>query len=79
MWPWPFTLGHQFQSGSRQYGKQPFSENRVQIGSFVRFEFCLQAEQDTQTHTDKLKWRYNPSTMYNPQIKGERLEYKNQG
>ena len=46
--------------GSSQCGKQPFSENRVQIGSSVWLEFCSQAEPDrqadkktdTHTHTD---------------------------
>ena len=44
-----------------QCAKQPFSENRVQIGSSVRLEFCSQAKSDTQTdtgtdrHTDKLQ------------------------
>ena len=31
--------------------KQPFSENRVQIGASVRLEFCSQEVPDTQTDT----------------------------
>ena len=51
LWPWPLTKGHQFQYGSSQWGKQPFSKNRVQIGASVRLEFCSEAEPDTHTHT----------------------------
>ena len=35
--------------GPSQGGKQPFSENRVQIGAFVRLDFCSQEVADTQT------------------------------
>ena len=49
LWPWLLTQGHQFQQDLSQCGKQPFSENRVQIDSFVRLEFCSQVESDTQT------------------------------
>ena len=45
-----------------QSGKQPFSENRVQIGSSVRLEICSQAN-IIHTHRDKLQWKYNPSTI----------------
>ena len=38
-----------FLTSPNQCGKQPFSENRVQIGASVRLEFCSQAESDTQT------------------------------
>ena len=40
LWPWPLTQGNQFQKDSSQYGKQPISENRVQIVSSDRLEFC---------------------------------------
>ena len=50
LWPWPLTQGHQNQFGLSQCQKQPFSENRVQIGASVRVEFCSQEVRDTQTH-----------------------------
>ena len=53
--------------------KQPFSENRVQIGASVWLEFCSQEKLDTHKHTDthtyrdihtdKLQWKYNPSMI----------------
>ena len=61
LWPWHLIQGHQFREDSSQCSKQPFSENCAQIGSFVRLEFCSQAEPDR--HTDKLQWKYNPSTI----------------
>ena len=54
---------------------QPFSENRVQIGASVWLEFCSLTDRlthslththtykHTYTHTDKLQWKYNPSTI----------------
>ena len=66
--PWPLTQGHQFLKGSSQFGKQPFSENRVQIGTSFRLEFCSQenighTHRHTYTHRNKLQWKYNPSTI----------------
>ena len=64
LWPWPLTQGHQFQLGLSQCSKQPFSENHVRIRSSVRLEFCSQENiRHTHKHTDKLKWKYNPSTI----------------
>ena len=67
LWPWPLTQGHQIHKGLSQCGKHSCSENCVQIGASVRLEFCSQEMPDRQTHThthrDKLKWKYNPSTI----------------
>ena len=49
LWPWLLTQGNQFQWGLSQCGKQPFSENCVQIGSSFRLEFCSQ-ENIRHTH-----------------------------
>ena len=65
LWPRPLTQGHKIQWGLSQFRKQPLSKNRVQNGASVRLEFCSQEVLDTQTHrqTDKLQWKYKPSTI----------------
>ena len=45
------TQGHQIQKGLSRCGKQPFSENRVQIGESVWLEFCSLTDRQTDTHT----------------------------
>ena len=50
---WPLTQGHQFQLVLSQCGKLLFSENRVQIGSSVRLEFCSQEFSWTHRQTDR--------------------------
>ena len=60
LWPWPLTIGHQFQLGMSQCCKQPFRKNRVQIDVYVRLEFFftsraghtdIQTDRHTHTHT----------------------------
>ena len=41
-----------------KWGKQPFSENRVQFSSSVRLEFCSQEEPYTHTQTDRQTHRH---------------------
>ena len=66
----PISIGSaHIGSDPSQCGKQPFSENCVQIDASVWMKFCSQEVPDTQTlrhtdtQTDKLEWKYNPSTI----------------
>ena len=68
LWPWPLTQGHQIQQGPSQCRKQPFSENRVQIGESVGLEFCSQEFPDTQTdrHTHTQTHRQTAMKIFTP-------------
>ena len=50
---------NQFKLGPRHCGKEPFSENCIQIGASVWLEFCSQT--DTHRHTEM---KFKPSTIF---------------
>ena len=68
LWPWSMTQGHRFQLGSSNCSKQLFSEERVKSvwrfnRHFVHKWTDRQTDRHTYTQTDKLKWKYNLSTI----------------
>ena len=63
------TLTLTFESRSSfSIGSEPvatFSENCVRIGASLQLEFCSLTDRlaHTHIHTNKLQWKYNPSTI----------------
>ena len=63
LWPWPLTQGHQYQFGLSQCNKQPYSENRVQIGGILftwNPDTHTYRQRHTHTHTHtQTNWSEN--------------------